>query len=244
VSGKSNRDQRAQARRVVAEQLAKERRRRVTLWTGIGVVAVLIIVGLIGWGVAAGQESEKTAGLTTPSVAVDEGTAFAVGTGPVQIDIYEDFICPACGQFESSAGATIEQLVATNKVTVRYHPIAILDRASSTEYSTRSAAAAAAAAQGGKFAEYHRALFANQPEEGTAGLDDAKLIELGKSVGLTDPAFADAVDKGTYKAWATKVTDTAASRGVNGTPTVLVAGTALPTPTPQALSAAVEAAGS
>jgi protein-disulfide isomerase len=243
VSGKSNRDQRAQAKRVVAEQLAKERRRRVTLWTSLGVVAVLIIVGLVGWGVAAGQEREKTAGLTTPSVAVDDGTAFAVGTGPAKVDIYEDFICPACGKFESTAGATIEQLIAANKVTVQYHPIAILDRASSTEYSTRSAAASAAAAQGGKFAEYHKVLFANQPEEGSAGLDDAKLIELGKSVGLTDAAFADAVDKGTYEAWATKVTDTAASRGVNSTPTVLVGGKALESPTAQALTAAVEASG-
>jgi protein-disulfide isomerase len=243
VSGKSNRDQRAQAKRVVAEQLARERRRRVTLWTSLGVVAVLIIVGLIGWGVAAGQEKEKTAGLTTPTVAVDDGTAFAVGTGPVKVDIYEDFICPACGNFEATAASTIEQLIATNKVTVQYHPIAILDRASSTEYSTRSAAASAAAAQGGKFAEYHKVLFANQPEEGSAGLDDAKLIELGKSVGLTDAAFADAVTNGTYEPWATKVTDTAASRGVNSTPTVMVGGEALPSPTAQALTAAVEAAG-
>jgi protein-disulfide isomerase len=242
MSGKNNRD-RARAKRVVQEQLARERRRRVTLWTSLGVVAVLVIAGLIGWGVAAGQESSKTAGLTTPSAAVDDGTAFAVGTGPVKIDIYEDFICPACGQFEASAGATIDQLVAANKVTVQYHPIAILDRASSTEYSTRSAAASAAAGQGGKFAEYHRVLFANQPAEGSAGLDDAKLIELGKSVGLTDAAFADAVNKGTYEAWATKATDTAASRGVNSTPTVLVAGTPLENRTAQGLTAAVEAAG-
>ena len=242
MSGKSNRD-RAQAKRVVQEQLAKERRRRVTLWTSLGVVGLLVIVGLIGWGVAAGQESGKTANLTTPSVAVDEGTAFAVGTGPVKIDIYEDFICPACGQFESGAGATIDQLVAANKVTVQYHPIAILDRASSTEYSTRSAAASAAAAQGGKFAEYHKVLFANQPEEGSAGLDNAKLIELGKSVGLTDAAFADAVDDGTYKAWATKVTDTATARKVNSTPTVLVGGRPLENRTAAGLTAAVTAAG-
>jgi len=242
VSGKSNRD-RAQAKRVVQEQLAKERRRRVTLWTSLGVVGLLVIVGLIGWGVAAGQESDKTANLTTPSVAVDEGTAFAVGTGPIKIDIYEDFICPACGQFESGAGATIDQLVAANKVTVQYHPIAILDRASSTEYSTRSAAASAAAAQGGKFAEYHKVLFANQPEEGSAGLDNAKLIELGKSVGLTDAAFADAVDDGTYKAWATKVTETATARGVSSTPTVLVGGQPLENRTAEGLTAAVAAAG-
>jgi riboflavin synthase len=63
VSGKNNRD-RAKAKRVVQEQLAKERRRRITLWTSLGVVALLIVVGLIGWGVAAGQESDKTAGLT------------------------------------------------------------------------------------------------------------------------------------------------------------------------------------
>ena len=243
MSGKSNRDQRAQAKRVVAEQLAQERRRRVTLWTSLGVVAVLVIAGLIGWGVAAGQEKEKTAALTVPSVAVDDGTAFAVGTGPVKIDIYEDFICPACGNFEKTAGATIDQLVAAKKVTVQYHPIAILDRASSTEYSTRAAAASAAAAQGGKFAEYHKALFANQPAEGSAGLDDAELIELGRSVGLTDQAFADAVNNGTYEAWATKVTDTSASRGVNQTPTVLVGGKALESPTVEALTAAVAASG-
>lgn len=234
--------ERAAARKVVQQQLAKERRRTVTLWTTVGVVAVLVIAGLIGWGVAAGQENDKTANLTTPSVAIDDGTAFAVGTGPVTIDVYEDFMCPACGAFESSAATTIDQLVAAKKVTVRYHPISILDRYSSTEYSTRSAGAAAAAAQGGKFAEYHKVLFANQPAENSAGLDDAKLIELGRSVGLTDAAFADAVNKGTYRAWATKVTDTASARGISSTPTVMVAGKALQNPTVAALTAAVEAA--
>jgi len=234
--------ERAAARKVVQQQLAKERRRTVTLWTTVGVVAVLVIAGLIGWGVASGQENDKTANLTTPTVAVDDGTAFAAGSGPVTIDIYEDFMCPFCGKFETSAATTIDQLVAANKVTVRYHPIAILDRYSTTEYSTRSAAASAAAAQGGKFAAYHKVLFANQPAEGSAGLDDAKLIELGKSVGLTDAAFSDAVGKGTYDAWAAKVTDTASARGISSTPTVMVAGKALENPTVEALAAAVEAA--
>ncbi|PRY21006.1 DsbA family protein [Pseudosporangium ferrugineum] len=235
--------ERAQAKRVVQEQLARERRRTVTLWTTIGVVAVLVIAGLIGWGVAAGQQNDAGGKLTVPPSAVDDGTAFARGSGPVTIDIYEDFMCPACGQFESSSGATLTQLVDANKVTVRYHPIAILDRYSSTRYSTRSAGAAAAAAAGGKFYEYHEVLFANRPEEGSAGLDNARLIELGRSVGLTDRAFADAINAKTYTAWATKVTDTASSRGVTATPTVLVAGKKLDAPSPGALTAAVEAAG-
>jgi protein-disulfide isomerase len=163
----------------------------------------------------------------------------------VKIDIYEDFICPACGQFEAGAATTIDQLVAANKVTVQYHPIAILDRMSNgTQYSTRSAAASAAAAEGGKFSEYHQVLFDNQPVEGSAGLTDTRLIELGRSVGLTDQTFADAITGKTYWPWATKVTEQASGRGVTGTPTVLVNGQKLDNPTPAALEQAVaQAAG-
>ncbi|GAA2521455.1 DsbA family protein [Winogradskya humida] len=239
---KATKDRAAQAKRIVAEQKAKERRRVVTLWTSVAVVAVLVIAGLVGWGIFAGQEKDNAGSVTTPPTAVDGGTAFARGEGPVTIDIYEDFMCPICHEFEDAAGPTITQLVDAKKVTVNYHPIAILDRYSTTEYSTRSAAAAAAAAQGGKFYEYHETLFANQPEEGSAGLDNAKLIELGKDVGLTDQAFADAITNKTYTGWATKVTDTASGSGVTGTPTVLVAGKKLDNPSAQALTAAVEAA--
>jgi protein-disulfide isomerase len=230
---------RTDAKRVVQQQLAKERRRQRTVLTSAVAIAVLVIAGLIGWGVLAGQNNDP---VSTPAVAVDQGTGFAVGTGPVKIDVYEDFICPACGNFEKSAGSAITRLVTDGTVTVVYHPIAILDRYSSTEYSTRAAAASAAAAQGGKFIEFHNALFAQQPEENSAGLSDAKLIEIGRSVGLTDPAFATAVKDGTYRGWATKVTDTASARGVTGTPTVLVAGKAIDQPTPDALTAAVAAA--
>ncbi|MFI5492913.1 DsbA family protein [Actinoplanes sp. NPDC051859] len=232
---------RAQAKRIVQEQLAREKRRKVTLWTSVGVVFVLVMAGLIGWSVAAGQEQDNAGKLTVPPVAVDEGTAFARGSGPVVVDIYEDFMCPICKEVETMTGPTVKQLVDTQKITVRYHPIAILDRYSSTQYSTRSAGAAAAAAQGGKFFEFHEALFAQQPPENSAGLDDAKLVEIGKSVGL-DQTFADAVTGKTYTAWATKVTDTASARGVTGTPTFFVAGKKLDSPTPQALTAAVTAA--
>ena len=54
-------------------------------------------------------------------------------------------------------------------------------------------------------------LYANQPAEGSDGLSNAKLIELGKSVGLTGSDFADAVNQGTYDAWADKVTETFSS---------------------------------
>ncbi len=230
----------AAAKRVVAQQRAADRRRTVTLWTTVAVVAVLLIAGLIGWASLAGGDDGK---VTTPASAVDDGTAFAIGDGPVTIDIYEDFMCPACGQFEDAAAATLNQMTTDGKATVRYHPIAILDRYSNgTEYSTRAAAASAAAGAAGKFREYHEVLFANRPAEGSNGLDDARLIELGRSVGLTDPSFAAAIDDGTYVGWAAKVTETASARGVTGTPTVLVDGAKLDNPSAAALEQAVAAA--
>jgi protein-disulfide isomerase len=231
--------ERTAARRIVEQQRAAEKRRAVTVWTSIAVVAVLLIAGVVGYGLYSSQKDD-TASATTPPGAVDDGTAFASGDGPVTIDIYEDFMCPVCHEFETSSGATLKQLVTDKKVTVRYHPIAILDRYSNgTKYSTRAAAAAAAAGAAGKFAEYHQVLFDNQPEENSNGLDDAKLIDLGKSVGLTDAAFGDAVNSGKYESWATKVTETASAKGVTGTPTVLVNGRQLQNPTPAELEKAV-----
>ncbi len=246
----SKRDrERAAARRIVEQQKARERRRRVTLWTSVAVVVVLTLAGLIGWGMLERQDRATSGTLTTPAAAVDDGTAFAVGSGPVPVDVYEDFLCPVCHEFENRSGGALRQMATDGKITLRYHPIAILDRASNgTQYSTRSAAAAAAAAEGGRFSEYHDVLFANQPAEGTDGLDDAKLIELGRSVGLTDAAFADAVRDRTYWSWATEVTGKASARGGTGTPTVHVAGRPVTgpgggLPSTATLEAAVAAAG-
>ena len=244
---KQGRD-RGKAKRIVEQQKAAERRRKVTIWTTVAVVLVLVASGLIGWTAMASQSSNSASKLTTPSVAVDDGTAFTIGTGTVVVDLYEDFMCPVCHEFETQSGATIKQLISTNKVTVRYHPVAILDRASNgTEYSTRAAGAAAAAAEGGKFIEYHDVLYANQPAENSNGLTNAKLIDLGKSVGLTSAAFSDAINNKTYDAWAGKVTETFAARGYTGTPTIVVAGKQVTgpnqtLPTDAIFSAAVAAA--
>ncbi|GLW30744.1 DsbA family protein [Actinoplanes regularis] len=220
---KNKQDRAEKARRIVEQQRAADRRRQITLWTSVTVVLVLAIAGFIGYATLSGQDKGK---LVTPSVAVDEGTAFAVGSGPVTVDVYEDFMCPVCQHFQQQSGATLSRLAASNKITLRYHPVAILDRFSSgTEYSTRAAGAAAAAAEGGKFTEFYDVLFANQPEENSEGLSNAKIIELAKSVGLTSDKFADAVDAGTYKPWATKVTETFSARGYNSTPTIVVNGT-------------------
>lgn len=228
-----------QAARVVREQLARERRRRRTLWTSVVAVAALVIAGLVGWGIYANQ---RPGDYTTPPGATADGSGIIAGSGPVTIDVYEDFICPACGSFEERTGATLDQLVADGKARVVYHPIAILDGYSTTQYSTRSSAASGCAADDGKFREYAKALFANQPPEGGPGLTDDKLIDIGRTVGLGD-GFASCVRDGTYRTWTAHVTDVASEDGVNSTPTIQVAGKDVEDRTPAGITAAVEAAG-
>jgi protein-disulfide isomerase len=230
---------RAEAARQAKAALAARERKRRALFAGAIAVLVLVVAGLIGWAVMASQKTDPGA---TPPSAVAGGYGFAEGSGPVTIDVYADFMCPICNQFEQQSGPTLDQLAAGGKATVVYHPIAILDHLSNgTKYSTRSAAASAAAADGGKFMPYFRALFAQQPPENSAGLSNDQLVEIGRSVGL-GADFATKVKDGTYISWATRATDAASQRGVTGTPTVFVAGKELQDKTPAGITAAVTAA--
>ncbi|MEO3816457.1 thioredoxin domain-containing protein [Plantactinospora sp. B24E8] len=239
--GGESRPGRADSRpaRVVREQRARERRRRRTLWASIGAVVVLVAAGLIGWAVSASKDAGD---FTPPGGANPEGTGIVFGTGPVNIDVYADFICPFCKQFEQQAGGTLDQLVAQGKARITYHPVAFLNRFSSTDYSTRSSAASGCAAQSGKFREYSRALFDRQPPEGSAGLSDTQLVDVAVGVGLARDSFANCVRENTFKKWTDHVTEEASRAGINGTPTVLVNGKQVQA-SAEAVTAAVTAAG-
>ena len=236
----SSRKGQRDAARVVREQIAREKRRKRTLWTSVAAVVVLVIAGLIGWSVFRSQKSDT---FTTPPGANPPGTGVVIGDGPVTIDLYEDYLCPACRQFQQTSGATINQLVADGKAKVVFHPVAYLNRFSTTEYSTRSSAASGCAAKGGKFKEFTDALFERQPAEGSAGLSNDELIDIGAGVGLNKDDFGSCVKDGTYKAWTEHVTDDASKAGVTGTPTIRVNGKDVEDRSPEGIKAAVEAAG-
>jgi protein-disulfide isomerase len=177
-----------------------------------------------------------------PAGATREGDGILIGHGPVRVDAFIDFLCPFCRQFELSAGPTLADLVSGGQVSLAYHPMNFLDEASTTNYSTRAAAASGCAADGGRFAEYARALFLSQPPEGGPGLSDAELAGLGRAVGLDGAAFTACVSEAPYLDWPPYVTARATALGVGATPTVLVAGTAV-TPEARPIGAAVAAAG-
>lgn len=229
-----------QANRVVHEQQVKERRRR-TVWISAAAALGLIVAGLIGWQV---MRSQRTADFATPAgvndVGGDRAGIAVAGGGPVVVEVYLDFLCPACKQFETTTQPTIDQLVSAGKISLVWHPLGFLNASSVPPgYSTRAANAAACSANEGKIGDYGINLFGVQPPEGSAGLTDDQLIELGGPLGLNAPSFAQCVRGGAYRPWVSNVNDQAAERGVISTPTVYVNGTKLAENTPQALLAAV-----
>jgi protein-disulfide isomerase len=225
--------------RVVREQLARERRRRRTLVASIAAGAALLVAGVTGFAVYAAQRPDGA--FPVPASATVDRAGLALGTGPVTVEIYLDYLCPACRAFEQDAGATIDQLVASGRITLVYHPAAILDGYSTNKYSSRSAAGAGCAADAGKLAEYTKALYADQPAEGGPGHTDDRIVEIVGAAGVTSVSFGQCLRESRYADWVVHVTDAMSARGVNSTPTVFVNGSKLANPTAQALTAAVGA---
>ena len=185
-----------------------DRRKVIIGVVSVVVVAVLIIGGVV-WTIADRNQTEGQVinpGETTSALAGDvtqkrDGVVVTVGKAGAKasIDVYADFLCPICGEFEKQYKTQVEQAINDGKLQVRYHMVPLLnERSSPPGYSLDSANAALAAADAGKFLQFHDALFANQPEEGKRGYDKTQLIELGKNVGITGPAFAQTVNAGTY----------------------------------------------
>ena len=234
----------AEARRRLAE-LAEQRRqageRRVRRTSAVAGVALVALVGA-GIGVQAARIPAPT-GAVPPGVTLADGVTVGRVTAPVTLDVWEDPQCPVCADFEEQVGPTVEKWVDAGTVKVRYHVISFLDRASTTDYSSRAANAlyAAAAVSPAAFADYHRTLFAEQPAEGSAGLTDDRLAELAGSAGA-GAAEAD-IRAGTYANYVTRATEQSSKDGVTGTPTVKVNGEPVAQPTLAAVTAAVEAAG-
>jgi protein-disulfide isomerase len=114
-------------------------------------------------------------------------------------------------------------MVDEQLINLIYHPLAFLDRLSTTAYSTRASSASGCASDGGRFAEYKDALFANQPPEGGPGLSDQELTALGTAVGL-EADFARCVAADRHLDWTAYLTARAIQSGVNGTPTILFEG--------------------
>jgi protein-disulfide isomerase len=233
----------SRAASIRAEQDRKERRRRTAVVSGVVVVVLALVLG-IGYAVQSGRDTSSAAG-TAPSGAAGYAVPVGPDSAPVKVAVYEDFLCPFCGQFEAASRDGLEKQVEAGKVQLQYHVLSFLDGNTSTEYSSRAANALAVVldASGPAVAKkFHDLLFENQPAEGSAGLSDAKLVSLAVQAGAKASAVQPGIDDRTFGQWVKNVNDQASKDGVNSTPTVKIDGKVVKFSTTDELVAKVEKA--
>ncbi|CAM3128047.1 DsbA family protein [Stackebrandtia soli] len=236
-------EQKKKAAQIVRQQQEREERRRQLVLGGAILGVIILLGGIIAGGIWLSQRGQYD--VVQPKAEHTKDGALVVGEGPVTVDLYIDFMCPACKNFEAAVAGDIDTYLANGSITVNYHPLAFLNRFSQgTAYSSRSAAASVCAADEGMFVEYSKALFAGAPAENTSGLSDAELITIGEDAGIGGD-FKTCVENETYRGWIEEGTVMASEDAkVTATPTVLIDGSKVANDEFLAkLAAAVEEAG-
>lgn len=173
-----------------------------------GAVLALIAALVVGGVLWMDSRKNATEGAVIPPVndtaeVTEKRDGMVVVTGAedakATIDVYADFLCPACGQFEAANAPRIAKAVEAGDLRVRTHMLPFLNGLSDPPgYSRDAANAALCAADEGRFTAFHDSLFAAQPPEGARGYDKRQLTRLGKDLGITAPGFATCVRQGSH----------------------------------------------
>ncbi len=204
--------------------MAQRKMNWFAIWISAGVVVALVLVAVLVVSMNNAQSGPGTAPEAS-NINAETG-AIAVGDGSNDLATYIDFMCPICGDFEELYGPTIEGLVDDGSITLNIHPISILDRASQgTKFSTRAANAmyCVAVADADASLPFMKAMFDNQPAEGTSGLTDEQILAIAAASGVT--GIDSCVNDGQYSKYVTSITESTpvqpGAAGI-GTPTVLL----------------------
>jgi protein-disulfide isomerase len=181
-----------------------------TYWL-IGIVAVMVALALIvllGLPAAATERAKAT------------GNTLGDATAPVTLEVYADFQCPACGQFDRTTLREIEDKYVNNgKLKVVFNHYAFIG-----EESTRAAEASECANDQGKFWEYAETLFNNQAGENQGAFNDAKLEGFAQQLGLNMDQYRQCMTNRPHLSKIQTSTQNGSARGVNSTPTLFVNG--------------------
>lgn len=157
-----------------------------------------------------GAVDGKPAGITAPAE-----------TDPASVVLYVDPNCVHCAEFETMYGDSLKQKAEEGAISLETRTIAILDRNSPTNYSSRAANAMAcvADAKPEKYLEFTGAVFANYPN---GELANQGLVDLAEEHGVT--GINDCVKDGKFRPFVKFTTEAATEHGITGTPTIFING--------------------
>ncbi len=224
---KAQENRTSRAAEVMRTRAAAERRRRVLVIAVVaGVLVLAVVVGLV---IQAQRDTTGEVG-TSPEGASDSyGLVLGEDDAPHSVVIYEDFICPACGEFERLTNTGLADAVEAGRTQVEYRPLDFLSRFG--DYSQRSANAFAVVLDtaGPEVAKsFHDALFAEQPSEEGPFPSDSDLVRMAVEAGADESAVTSGIEDLAFEQWVANGTEQASKDGVVSTPTVELDGDPVP----------------
>lgn len=220
---------------------AAERRRNLAIQIGGTAVVVIFAVALVFYIVTShnnkGSGEDQAVRVASRALVTKPGTSEPKAV----MSFYEDFLCPACGNFERTFGPTVSKLIDIGAIAADYSMVAILDSPRNKDYPARAGAAAYCIADESidAFRRFHTALFSKdiQPAETDSSFpDNMRLVELAREAGAAGKVRG-CINGGQY---IVKVKGMAAVEKVNATPTIRINGQDYDPSTPDALVAKIK----
>jgi protein-disulfide isomerase len=221
---------------------AAGRRRDLLIRFGLTAIVVLFAVALVGY-IVISHNNKKTSGterairVTSSKLITKEGSHDPKAV----VSFYEDFLCPACGNFEREFGPTVSKLIDSGAIAADYYMVGLLSRPQNDDYSSRAGNAAYCVADASidAFRRFHTALYSKnlQPSEtDTTFPDNARLIEDARVAGVVGQVPA-CIKDGKYTPM---VDGLPLAAGIHATPTIRINGQDYQWSTPDALVAKIK----
>jgi protein-disulfide isomerase len=188
----------------------------------LGTVAVAGIAALV---YQMGKPNSVSIPVNVTVLAADtagfRGYLIGADSAPVEISVFADYQCPACGQFENVQWPVVQQqLISTGLVRWRYRDFPL----DMHPHARLAAHAAACAADQGKFWEMHERLYQNQGEWSAARNAAGTFSDYAKALGLDGGAYDACMKSAKFAGRIQASVDEGNKLGVNGTPTFLIGG--------------------
>lgn len=214
---------RTERARAQAEERRKAQKRKEQL-TRFGLIAGVLVLIVGGYFLVTNLGSDEPD--TAPEGATDTyGLLIGEPDAPKEIVVYEDFLCPFCGQLELTVRDQLDAAVEAGEVNVEYRPLPFLERISDYSPEAANAFAVVLDESGPEVARaFHGLLFDNQPSEEGPFPDEDELVELAVEAGATEADVRPGIEDMAFQGWVDAAGEAASKEGVNSTPTVLVDG--------------------
>jgi protein-disulfide isomerase len=229
---------RSQAREQQRLAAIAARKRRLRLQIGVIAAVAVLVVGIVATVIVLDRRSAPVAAAGGPVVSTTvtvagakvpltvDGSAVRLGPAdaPARVDLWVDYSCPHCQEYEAANADVLNQLVARGDVSVSYHNIQFV-----SDYGTAagSAAACVAGEDPQRWPAFNTALYANH-SAATDGWSADDFRGFAAQQGVTGAAL-DCIAQSRDAGWISSNTADADAQKVKATPTLMLNGKAVTT---------------